>query len=90
MSHLVEAEVGLADLERALRDVFGHAGGFRPGQQDPCVAIAVHRQDAFMLAPTGSGKSLAFQLPAVVLPGLTVVVSPLIALMEDQVCTVGR
>ena len=65
-----------------LRDRFGHSD-FRPGQWEPIKAILEGR-DALVVMPTGSGKSLIYQLPALMLPGLTVIVSPLIALMKDQ------
>jgi ATP-dependent DNA helicase RecQ len=62
---------------------FGHEG-FRPGQEDVVRAILEHRETLAVM-PTGSGKSLCYQLPAVVLPGTAVVVSPLVALIRDQV-----
>ena len=65
-----------------LRTRFGHAD-FRPGQWEPIRAVLAGR-DAVVVMPTGSGKSIVYQLPALLLPGLTVVVSPLIALMKDQ------
>jgi ATP-dependent DNA helicase RecQ len=65
-----------------LRERFGHAD-FRPGQWAP-VQAALAGRDALVVMPTGSGKSIVYQLPALLLPGLTVVVSPLIALMKDQ------
>jgi len=65
-----------------LTDRFG-LSDFRPGQWEPIEAILGGR-DALVVMPTGSGKSLIYQLPAVMLPGLTVVVSPLISLMKDQ------
>ena len=67
----------------ALREVFGF-DGFRPGQEAVIGALLAGRH-ALTVMPTGSGKSLCFQIPALVLDGLTVVVSPLIALMQDQV-----
>src|SRR5690348_16815676 len=71
------------DLPRALRERFGH-DAFRPGQED--VALAVLRgEDVVAVMPTGGGKSLCYQLPALLLDGVTLVVSPLIALMKDQV-----
>jgi ATP-dependent DNA helicase RecQ len=73
----------LADAERLLRERFGFSG-FRPGQQEIVRAILAGR-DALAVMPTGAGKSLCFQLPALLLPGVTLVVSPLIALMKDQV-----
>jgi len=65
-----------------LRSVFGF-DTFRPGQEE-VVRAALGGEDVLAVMPTGSGKSLCFQLPALVGPGLTVVVSPLIALMLDQ------
>jgi ATP-dependent DNA helicase RecQ len=70
-------------LERALRERFGH-GGFRAGQRDVAEAVLAGR-DVVAVMPTGAGKSLCYQLPATLLEGTTVVVSPLIALMKDQV-----
>ena len=66
-----------------LREVFGFAD-FRPGQEAVIAALLGGRH-ALTVMPTGSGKSLCFQIPALVSGGLTVVVSPLIALMQDQV-----
>jgi ATP-dependent DNA helicase RecQ len=72
------------DAARAvLRDVFGYPS-FREGQERAISAVLSGR-DALVVMPTGSGKSLCYQVPALVLPGVTVVVSPLIALMKDQV-----
>ena len=71
------------DLETALKKHFGY-DTFRPRQRE-IVADVLAGRDVFALLPTGGGKSLCFQLPALLLPGLTVVVSPLIALMKDQV-----
>jgi ATP-dependent DNA helicase RecQ len=71
------------EIERALKESFGH-DTFRPGQRQ-IVEMTLAGRDALVLMPTGGGKSLTYQLPAVLLPGLTVVVSPLIALMQDQV-----
>jgi ATP-dependent DNA helicase RecQ len=65
-----------------LREQFGHAD-FQRGQWEPMRALLAGR-DAIVVMPTGSGKSLIYQLPALMLDGLTVVVSPLIALMKDQ------
>jgi ATP-dependent DNA helicase RecQ len=74
--------VSRARLRSVLQDRFGHED-FKRGQLEPIEAILDGR-DAVVVMPTGSGKSLIYQLPAVLLPGLTVVVSPLIALMKDQ------
>jgi ATP-dependent DNA helicase RecQ len=72
-----------SSLEQALKHFFGY-DRFRPGQK-PIVEAALQDQDLLVIMPTGGGKSLCFQLPALLKPGLTVVVSPLIALMQDQV-----
>src|SRR5204862_6554499 len=74
---------GAMTLERALRERFGHEA-FRPGQQEVVEAVLAG-QDVVAVMPTGGGKSLCFQLPALLLDGVTLVVSPLIALMKDQV-----
>jgi len=71
------------DLLLTLKTTFGY-GAFRPLQRE-IIEAALADQDVFALLPTGGGKSLCFQLPALLRPGLTVVVSPLIALMKDQV-----
>src|SRR5438046_8651297 len=69
--------------ERTLNEVFG-LDTFRPGQSDVVAAMLAGR-DVLSVAPTGSGKSISYWVPAVVDGGLTLVVSPLIALMKDQV-----
>jgi ATP-dependent DNA helicase RecQ len=71
-----------------LRGVFGYSG-FR-GQQQAIIDHVVAGGDAIVLMPTGGGKSLCYQLPALLRPGLGVVVSPLIALMKDQVDTLRQ
>ncbi|WZO97636.1 ATP-dependent DNA helicase RecQ [Isosphaeraceae bacterium EP7] len=70
------------NLVHKLRDHFGF-NRFRPGQER-VVRAAIDGRDTVVIMPTGSGKSLCFQLPALALEGTTVVVSPLIALMKDQ------
>lgn len=70
-------------LEEALKYFFGY-DTFRPGQRQ-IVEEALQNRDLLVIMPTGGGKSLCFQLPALLKPGLTVVVSPLISLMQDQV-----
>ncbi|MFA5678460.1 MAG: DNA helicase RecQ [Pseudomonas sp.] len=71
-----------------LRDVFGY-GEFRGHQADIIDQVA-NGGDALVLMPTGGGKSLCYQIPGLLRPGLTVVVSPLIALMDDQVATLNE
>ncbi len=72
-----------ADALTSLREHFGFAE-FREGQREVVAAI-MEGKDAVVVMPTGSGKSLCYQLPAMMLDGATIVVSPLIALMKDQV-----
>jgi ATP-dependent DNA helicase RecQ len=71
------------NLEQALKYNFGY-DRFRPGQRQ-IIEDALQNRDLLIVMPTGGGKSLCFQLPAILKKGLTVVVSPLIALMQDQV-----
>jgi ATP-dependent DNA helicase RecQ len=73
----------VATARQALRTTFGF-DGFRPGQSEVVEAVLAGR-DVLAVMPTGSGKSLCYQLPALLRDGLTVVVSPLIALMRNQV-----
>lgn len=75
-------ESGRASLEKSLHDTFGLAH-LRPGQQE-VIENVLHGRDTLAVMPTGSGKSLCYQLPALKLPGTAIVVSPLIALMKDQ------
>src|SRR6185312_3815954 len=70
-------------IEQALKTHFGHTA-FWPGQRQIVDTVLAGR-DTLVLMPTGGGKSLTYQLPALLRPGLTVVISPLIALMQDQV-----
>ncbi|MEY2341339.1 DNA helicase RecQ [Acidithiobacillus sp. IBUN Pt1247-S3] len=81
MTHASSPE--LAQARRILREVFGYAE-FRP-PQDAIIARLLGGGDALVLMPTGGGKSLCYQIPALALPGTAVVISPLIALMEDQI-----
>ncbi len=71
------------ELVNALQQYFGYEY-FRKGQQEIIEAI-IEGENVFAVFPTGHGKSICFQLPALMLPGMTVVVSPLISLMKDQV-----
>lgn len=75
-------------LNDTLRRHFGHAD-FRPGQRDVIRAVLEGRPTLAVM-PTGAGKSLCYQLPALLLRGLTLVVSPLVALMKDQVDGLSR
>jgi ATP-dependent DNA helicase RecQ len=75
-------EIAAPDLEAGLRRL-GHAD-FRPGQREAIETLLRERR-LLLVAPTGGGKSLVYQLPATLLPGTAVVVSPLISLMHDQV-----
>lgn len=71
------------DFYSEVRRVFGHPG-FRPGQRE-VIENAMSGRDVFVLMPTGGGKSLCYQLPAWCCPGFSVVISPLLSLIEDQV-----
>ncbi|HEC71331.1 MAG TPA: ATP-dependent DNA helicase RecQ, partial [Roseobacter sp.] len=73
----------MAAATKLLRDVFGF-DGFRPGQQEIVEAVT-NGENVLAIMPTGGGKSLCFQMPALLRDGVTVVISPLIALMRDQV-----
>jgi ATP-dependent DNA helicase RecQ len=73
----------LDEARALLRDCFGYPD-FRPGQTD-AVSAVLEGRDTLVVLPTGGGKSLCYQVPALMLDGLTVVISPLISLMKDQV-----
>ncbi|MCU0551200.1 MAG: ATP-dependent DNA helicase [Leptolyngbya sp. Prado105] len=75
-------------MKQELQQFWGYSE-FRPPQGE-IVQTILNRQDALIVLPTGGGKSLCFQLPAVIQPGLTIVVSPLVALMENQVQDLRR
>ncbi len=76
------------DLDAALKDYFGF-DSFRPGQREACEAAAAGH-DVLVVMPTGSGKSLCYQIPALLGANLSIVVSPLVALMRDQVDQLAR
>ncbi len=84
--NFVKGGDGMTQLDlarRALADVFGY-DSFRPGQESVVSAI-LSGHDVLAVMPTGAGKSLCYQIPGLVLDGITIVVSPLISLMRDQV-----
>jgi len=81
LSGLIRKLKGM-DTRRILRERFGF-DDFRPAQRE-VIDLVLSGQNVLSVMPTGSGKSLCYQLPALLLPGLTLVVSPLIALMKDQ------
>ena len=73
----------MADIHNILREYFGYHS-FRTGQEEIINSILANR-DVLAIMPTGAGKSVCYQVPALALDGITIVVSPLISLMQDQV-----
>ena len=78
-----DANPAISDARRMLHEAFGFSE-FRPGQE-AVISTLLSGRDALAVMPTGSGKSLCFQIPALLLGGVSIVVSPLVALMQDQV-----
>lgn len=76
-------QIDKTDIHQTLKDHFGF-DTFRAGQEE-VITTLLNGESAAAIFPTGSGKSLCYQLPALLLPGLTLVISPLIALMKDQI-----
>ncbi|OYW80470.1 MAG: hypothetical protein B7Z26_06425, partial [Asticcacaulis sp. 32-58-5] len=82
----LQADIAPADMAQAvncLRETFGYER-FR-GQQTPVIEAILRGEDVLAILPTGGGKSLCYQIPALIRPGFGLVISPLIALMSDQV-----
>jgi ATP-dependent DNA helicase RecQ len=87
-SSAADLDARFSEARAKLRRHFGYPD-FR-GVQPRAIRAVLAGRDVLVLMPTGGGKSLCFQIPALVLPGLTIVVSPLISLMKDQVDTLRR
>ena len=84
---VAETPVPVLDLKGTLKTVFGY-GQFR-GTQEAVIKNVLAGSNTFVIMPTGAGKSLCYQLPALVVPGTAIVISPLIALMKNQVDQLG-
>ena len=78
----------MADIQDILQKYWGHSA-FRPLQEE-IIHSVLEGKDTLALLPTGGGKSICFQLPALALPGICIVITPLIALMQDQVAQLNR
>lgn len=81
-------DLGVSDSHEILQEVFGYSS-FREGQEE-VIHAALKQQDVLGIMPTGAGKSLCYQIPALLFDGITVVVSPLISLMKDQVAALNQ
>ncbi len=79
----IDGLIILMELESLLKQYFGYTS-FRPGQHE-VIQTLLDGRDCLAIMPTGAGKSICFQLPALMMPGVTLVISPLISLMKDQV-----
>ena len=73
----------MSELNKTLEDIFGYTS-FRPGQEE-VINHLMQKKKLLAVMPTGAGKSLCYQLPALLFENQTIVVSPLVALMDDQV-----
>jgi ATP-dependent DNA helicase RecQ len=73
----------MSEIDNTLKEIFGF-DQFKPGQQQVMETLAAG-ESAASIFPTGAGKSLCYQLPAILEPGMTLVVSPLLSLMKDQI-----
>ena len=76
------------NLERALKQYFGY-NEFRKHQKETVQAL-LEKRDVLAIFPTGAGKSICYQLPAFIPPGVAIVISPLISLMQDQVVSLSK
>src|SRR5437016_3877416 len=84
----MEMQTLAIDLEEQLKKWFGY-NAFRPLQKD-IIENVLKQKDVLAILPTGAGKSLCYQLPAVISPGTAIVISPLISLMQDQVAQLKK